>query len=618
MRFSRKITLSSSLILVVVMSTSSYFQYKNVQKSIESQVANSVPNTIKGISGELSVLLGEKINFARYIAKKIADSPTASTIIKETSEQSLDESFALVGGAFEDDGEILSGSPKWQSNEGTDGRLRPWYRLAKMERKLVITDPYKDVSTNEMLLSISIPIIKNNEFLGALFFDVSLKKMSELISDINILGSGHAVLFSSQNTIIADNDIGNIGKPLEQVYSGMSNEYYQSLDKSIVYVTEVPEYGYFVAGMVDKSKAFEAADFLRNSAMIGLSVGVLFCALFLSLLIRRLLSPIRDLNNSLLEIANGKGDLTKRLDEKTDFEFSVLAKNFNTFIAHLQKQILLLKDMNNNLYLGANSTSELALSSRTDIESQGQELEQLATAMNEMASTASSVATSAQEAAVSTGEASTAVESGSGVVNSMVNVISNLFNSMNTTSTKVLSLEKTTHEINTVINVINEIAEQTNLLALNAAIEAARAGSQGRGFAVVADEVRKLAQRTQESTGEIDEIIKSLQNDTHEVVSAMIESKGLTSQAHDQSKETSLTLMSIQESIVKIADMTVQIASAAEEQSAVSEEINVNTTKIRDLSLSLSRNTNSVSSNIVDQERSIKAQSDSLSNFVVD
>lgn len=618
MRFSHKIISASSLILVAVMSTSSYFQYKNVKGAVESQVASSVPNTLKAVAGEFSTLLGEKIAFARHISQKINASPTPLTLINETSNSALESSFTLIGGAFENDGEILSGYKTWQSNSEVDARLRPWYRMAKMERKLVVTEPYQDISTRDMIVSISIPIIKNNQFLGALFFDVSLEKISDLISEIKIFGSGHSVLFTNQKIIVADGDIENIGKPLDQVYRDMNEERYQVIGDSIVYVHEIPNYGYFVGGVIDSSEAFKSSYFLRDSAIISGIIGVILSIFLLYFLIVRLLSPIRELNDSLLEIANGEGDLTKRLDEKTDFEFAILAKNFNTFIGNLQDQVILLKDMNRNLYLSASSTSELALLSKEDIDSQGQELEQLSTAMNEMASTANSVASSAQTAASSTADASGAAESGASVVKSMVKAISGLFESVNETSTKVVSLEKTTSEINTVINVINEIAEQTNLLALNAAIEAARAGAQGRGFAVVADEVRKLAKRTQESTGEIAGIIDKLQLHTSEVVSAMVDSKKLSGQAYDQSQKTSLTLVSIQESIEKIADMAIQIASAAEEQSAVSEEINENTIKIRDLSLSLSKNTNSVSDNVIEQEQSIKSQSTVLSKFIVD
>lgn len=208
-------------------------------------------------------------------------------------------------------------------------------------------------------------------------------------------------------------------------------------------------------------------------------------------------------------------------------------------------------------------------------------------------------------------------DSGSIVVSETVGAISELSNSVSETSARVIELEASTNKINTVINVINEIAEQTNLLALNAAIEAARAGEQGRGFAVVADEVRNLARRTQDSTSEIGVIIEKLHRDTSFVLDAMSSNTKLSGSAVTKSHEMNNALMEIKDAISKMSDMNIQIASAAEEQSLVAEEINVNTSKIKELSLSVTENSAETHINIDKQIAAIKEQGEILSQFKV-
>ncbi|MGE8046167.1 methyl-accepting chemotaxis protein [Pseudomonas monteilii] len=222
------------------------------------------------------------------------------------------------------------------------------------------------------------------------------------------------------------------------------------------------------------------------------------------------------------------------------------------------------------------------------MEQQFRQVDQAATASQEMSATAQDVARSAAQAAQAAREADQATREGLAVIDRTTTGIDALAHEMNSAMDQVGGLARNSEQIGSVLEVIRSIAEQTNLLALNAAIEAARAGEAGRGFAVVADEVRNLARRTQESVEETRQVIEALQAGTHDVVSAM---EGSHRQAQDSVEQVNHAVSALQrigEAVSVISDMNLQIASAAEEQSAVAEEINHNIATIRDVTESLS------------------------------
>jgi methyl-accepting chemotaxis protein len=251
------------------------------------------------------------------------------------------------------------------------------------------------------------------------------------------------------------------------------------------------------------------------------------------------------------------------------------------------------------------------------MEQQNDEVEQLATAMNEMASTALEVANNAQTAASAVRQADDAVIHGVDAINETTQAITQLSGQIDEAVLAVQELESDTASIDSILGVITSIAEQTNLLALNAAIEAARAGEMGRGFAVVADEVRNLAARTQESTSEIREKIEKLQTGVIAVVNVMGNSKETTTVTVEKSQQANATNELISESIRKITDMNLQIASAAEEQSKVAEEMNRNTSNIRDLSQQVMENASLTNNTMKAQVKQVSDQEKLLNQFIV-
>ncbi len=240
--------------------------------------------------------------------------------------------------------------------------------------------------------------------------------------------------------------------------------------------------------------------------------------------------------------------------------------------------------------------SAVTLQSAKVVQEQRSETEQLATAMNEMSATVQDVALNIANTASAAQEVNETTAQGSRVVGQAVNQINELAGQIETASGTIGQLEAYSEDINKVTDVIKGIAEQTNLLALNAAIEAARAGEQGRGFAVVADEVRTLAARTQKSTEEINQMIEKLQGGARDAVQAMGQSREQARVAVDRATESGAALTSISDGVSRISDMSVQIASAAEEQSSVSEEINRNVVVISEMSTQVASGADETSS----------------------
>jgi len=311
-----------------------------------------------------------------------------------------------------------------------------------------------------------------------------------------------------------------------------------------------------------------------------LATALLIFALLYFIYKKTIGKKLEQLATALQEIAEGDGDLTRRLDESRKDELGEVAHWFNTFVGKLQRLVGDIKGSTDSLTGSAQQLSQVAEKSNSEITEQQMQTDQLATAINEMAAAVQEVAHNTQQAAAAADKANQEAGNGRAIVNGNIDTMDSLASEIQKASSVIHQLQSETNEIGGVLDVIRGIAEQTNLLALNAAIEAARAGEQGRGFAVVADEVRTLASRTQESTQEIQNMIERLQSRAREAVKVMDENQAQSQAGVENASQVNDSLQNINTAIEEISNLNTQIASAAEEQSHVAEEVNRNIQQI--------------------------------------
>lgn len=320
-----------------------------------------------------------------------------------------------------------------------------------------------------------------------------------------------------------------------------------------------------------------------RTLLIGVTVAALVLgALAAWWIARQIASPLRDILIAANRVA--QGDLSHDTQVERRDELGQLQHSIGQMTRSLRSLISSIGESARQIAGAATQLSTVTEQTRNGLNNQKDETDQVATAMNEMLATAQEVARHAERASVAANEADQQAGAGEQVVAQAVEQIGNLASEMALSGRAMLTLQQESQKIASVLDVIKSVSQQTNLLALNAAIEAARAGSAGRGFAVVADEVRSLAQRTQESAEEIEGLILGLHNGTQQVADIMDSSRNLTDNSVALTRDAGDALAAIARTVSVIQEMNPQIAAAAEQQSAVAEEINRSVLKVRDVS----------------------------------
>ena len=487
-----------------------------------------------------------------------------------------------------------------------------WYTCPRDTRSVCLLDPYADeVAGKSMLMTtISLPLIVDGKVIGVVGIDIALDTLqatTDVAQKELFDGAAHLEVLSSTGLIAAySGEPGRVGKNLVDILGAEGKEIVQLLangthtireqDDTIraVYpvkpIADAKSWGVLIklpkhVMLADTEKLQTLLDKAQDAGtfkalLVGAAAGLLGL-LLIWLTATGVTRPINNVAAMLKGIASGDGDLTQRLAYSKKDELGELANGFNAFLDKLQPTIAQIKQSITEARGTADQSSAIARQTSEGMQVQFREIDQVATASNEMSATAHDVANSASNAASAARGADQSAREGMSIIEQSTRDITTLAEEVSKAVGEVEALAVNSEQIGSVLEVIRSIAEQTNLLALNAAIEAARAGESGRGFAVVADEVRNLAKRTQDSVEEIRLVIERIQSGTRGVVATMHSSQSQAQSNAGQIHQAVQALGKISDAVTVISDMNLQIASAAEEQSAVAEEVNRNVSAIR-------------------------------------
>ncbi|WP_110457930.1 methyl-accepting chemotaxis protein [Shewanella algidipiscicola] len=428
----------------------------------------------------------------------------------------------------------------------------------------------------------------------------------ELINNAKYGQHGYFILFDANNTVIAH------GANPEKAGQSLSTLGAPAVFKQLIRQAQQGELAQHIVEMHDPSNGEQAQALVSASAFTpwgwtlvtnaymsdvnDTTISVMYDYLGIMLLIsvpifafflvlnHSISAPLTQAIDAMNDIAQGEGDLTKRLPTTGNDEVVALAKAFNVFVGKINHMVAELQPVGHHLNQDADRLLNAVSESNASVDHLHQETSNVATAINQMLSTTQEMASNTQQAADAANSVKRQALDSKTQMDSTVNNTHKLVEELRSAEVITEHLGVSSKQIGNILEVIRGIADQTNLLALNAAIEAARAGTHGRGFAVVADEVRALANRTQDSTNEIQKIVTDIQTGVASVIASNNQNQGQSEQLQTQAQAVGDSLNAILELIAHISDMNTQLASATEEQSLVTEEINRNVCSITELS----------------------------------
>jgi len=493
----------------------------------------------------------------------------------------------------------------WNSAESRNYFEEPWHRggMQAPRGKCVWAAAYKDDASAEPRTNCAMTIYKDGSPWGVSTIDLTLGFFNRLVAEKQDEIEGEVMIVEADGKILSNQPqlgsdmvlrnvsemsvqspfIATVQKALASPSQALRREVFTSKsgEEFSFFMTPVEGTPWFLAAALPTAKLEARSDaMLRTLASLQIPMVLILLALML-VAINQLMKRLAVLKTNIDSLSAGDADLTRRIAIKGEDEVDQVGRSVNGFIGYLQKMMIDVSDATTQIQSEIAQLKQLSVTTNDALARHASETDQAVTAINEMSSTAESVAHSASDTATFTQTANHNAVSSRLVVEDASSSVRSLVSEVESATAKVQAMQADAQRINDVLGVIGDIAGQTNLLALNAAIEAARAGEQGRGFAVVADEVRALAARTQQSTSEINETLQRLKDAVGSAVQAMEQTKASCQATADKTAQVTVGLDEMTNSVVHINDLSTQIATAAEEQSAVAEEINRNMVAVR-------------------------------------
>lgn len=592
LKFSHKILLAASLVVVLAFTLFSFYNDYLQRKATESQLNSYIAETGQSAAGNVQSWLTGRILLVEGMAENLAISADDDAASHAMNKKTLLNTFLSVylgraGGAFVT-------QPPDDTPADYDPRTRPWYQAAVAAGKTILTEPYTDAVSKSLLMTIAVPAkTASGQVLGVAGGDLDLDSLVKTINALDFHGGGYAFLVDGNGQILVHPDAALVNKTLKDAYPQATPRLGSDISESVhngrtevlgfAHVNGLPSVNWYIGLAMDKEKAYASLKNFRTSAVVATLVAVVVIILLLGMLITVLMRPLNVMGRAMQDIAAGEGDLTRRLTIQNQDEFGQLGNAFNRFVQRIHDSMREVAASTVQLNEVATRVVGASNASMVNSDQQATRTNSVAAAINQLGAAAQEIAHNAALASGHSSDASNLAGHGQTVVRQSIEAMNRLGGKISGACAGIEQLNVKTANIGQILEVISGISQQTNLLALNAAIEAARAGEAGRGFAVVADEVRNLAHRTQESAQQVQAMIEELQVGAKDAVSIMNESQVESDQSVTIANQAGERLNSVTERIAEIDGMNQSVAAATEEQTAVVEAINMDISEINTL-----------------------------------
>ncbi|BBI43231.1 methyl-accepting chemotaxis protein [Pseudomonas syringae] len=599
LRFAQKVTLVVSLVVLAGFGGYALVNDNIQKKTITQNLQDTVNQIAKVTSQNIQEWMTARVQLIQSIRQGIELDPTRNGISQAIARPIMTDTFGMTYVGLAESAEFIN-SPAKKMPDGYDYRTRPRYKLAVAADGMILSEPYIDSATQKLVVSMATPLKQQTSLLGVLGVDLALTSVVTTLSSQTFNGLGYPFIVNADGKILVSPDDSMQLKTLTEIYG-------QDIDTKaprfwpvsrngaeqilhFVPITGLPGQTWYLGVAIDQNKAFAALRSVRVTALAATIMTLLCVTALLLISIRVLTSPLRTMGAAMNDIANGDGDLTRRLDTSSQDEFGELAKAFNGFVTKIHNSLTSVQSVAGGLAKISGEVVEATNSTLVNAAEQSTRTSSIAAAIHELGASAGEIAANASQASKEASSAKDASLRGQVLVEESAASMHTLSSNLASSQQNIIALNNQTISIGKILDVIKAVSEQTNLLALNAAIEAARAGDAGRGFAVVADEVRGLAHRTHQSTEEINTVISGLEAQTQMTVSGMTESKRLGEASATVIESTGQQLKTVLLKIRDIDGMNLSMAAATEQQTNVVDTIGEDMTQIEALNVACVQN----------------------------
>ncbi len=550
-----RIMMITLLVITLALTINASVSYLTLQTHNDQQVTRQLASIAQGNALAIEEWIDARAAILEAARMPVIDNDPLAPLAQ------LAESGGFLAAFYgQSDGSHLS-SDGWIPGSDYDPRQRDWYQAATKQDRTIVSLPYVDANSNQLVVTFATPVKRNGRLYGVIGGDVVIDNLVSQVTAIQPTPSSFAFLSSGGETVIAHPNAALALEPLSRISDTLSPEAIKQLSAAQeewkpvqvdgqtkrLSVISIAGTDWELGVALDEREATAGLRAILKSSLFTLIAIIAVTALLLSLWLKRAFAGLERARDALNDIASGEGDLTRRLPEQGRDEVAQICGAFNRFVGKMEAVLIDVRTSSESVHHAAN---EIALggqdlSRRTD--NAASSLQQTSASVEQITSTVEHPAASAQEANQLSHKASKVAKEGGQVVANVV--------------TTMEDISQASHKIGEIVTLMNSIAFQTNLLALNASVEAARAGEHGRGFAVVADEVRKLAGRSSEAANDIQKLVEDSQSRVNNGT-ALVQNAGATMQ-------------DIVAHIIRVTDVLEEINSATSEQSDGIKQINI-------------------------------------------